>query len=213
MTDTIQQSRGRFITFEGIEGVGKTTNIQLTKAWLEERGLKVHLTREPGGTPLAEALRQLLLQEWHEKIQPKTEMMMLFAGRCQHVHEVIEPALAHGEWVVSDRFVDATYAYQGYGRGLSLTTIAELEQSVLGGLAPDCTILLDADVETGQERVRARNNGLDRFEQEQAEFFQRIREGYLQRAKDEPDRIKVIDASKSLVDVKQQIVAVLEELL
>lgn len=205
--------RGRFITFEGIEGVGKSTNIEYAKTWLAEQGIEVCFTREPGGTPLAESLRSLLLQDWDEQIHSKTELMLLFAGRCQHVSEVIEPALSDGLWVVSDRFVDATYAYQGYGRGLPLPEIAELERAVLKGLKPDCTILLDAEVSLGQERVRSRNSGLDRIEQEASDFFQRVRDGYLQRAHNDPERIKLIDAANSIETVKREITAVLKGFL
>lgn len=196
--------RGRFITIEGGEGVGKTTNLALVERLIREAGKDLVRTREPGGTPLAERIRELLLDPAHAGMADDCELLLVFAARAEHLARLIRPALEAGQWVLCDRFTDATYAYQGYGRGLSLDRIAELERMVQGDLRPDLTLLLDVPVETGLARASARGE-LDRFEQEQQAFFERVREGYLARAAAEPDRFRVIDASQPLEIVQAHI--------
>lgn len=203
--------RGLFVTIEGGEGVGKSTNIAVVEAWLEDRGIRYTRTREPGGTPLAEDIRSLLLAQRQEEIIAATELLLIFAARAQHIGAVIEPALARGEWVVCDRFTDATYAYQGGGRGLSTGWIEQLEQLVQGQLRPDLTLLLDAPIEVGMNRAGERGE-LDRFETEQADFFERVRQCYLQRAAAEPDRFSVIDTDRELEAIAGDIRAVLDRL-
>lgn len=196
--------RGCFITVEGGEGVGKSTNIAFIADLLRAAGHDVVLTREPGGTALGEAIRGLLLRPDQEPITMWAELLLVFAARAQHLAQVIEPALAAGRWVLCDRFTDATYAYQGGGRGLDRTAIAQLEQLVQGGLRPDLTVLLDAPVDIGRERASARG-APDRFEQEQRAFFELVRQEYLQRARREPQRFCVIDAAQTLVAVQRQL--------
>lgn len=203
---------GRFITIEGGEGVGKTTNINYIKSIIKESGKELVSTREPGGTLLAEAVRGLLLDPEHRGMHPDCELLLMFAARAEHLDKVIRPALERGDWVLCDRFTDATYAYQGYGRGLSLERIAELEQLVQGGLRPDLTLLLDVPVEIGMERAGNRSDP-DRFEQENLAFFERIRQGYLSRARAEPERFVVIDAGQELETVQTGIRHALERLL
>ncbi len=202
---------GRFITLEGGEGVGKSTNLQFIGQLLQQRGLSVMQTREPGGTALAEKIRGLLLEQHQESITPTTELLLVFAARAQHLRNVIEPALRRGDWVLSDRFTDATYAYQGGGRNMDTATIAWLEQLVQGELRPDLTLVLDAPVETGMSRAKHRGE-LDRFESERLEFFERVRQAYLQRAAEYPQRYKIIDAAQPLCDVQAQIAGVIAEL-
>lgn len=202
----------RFITIEGGEGVGKSTNIQLITARLSKAGIDYVLTREPGGTPLAEKVRDLLLNEHEEVVAEMTELLLIFAARAQHLKLVIEPALKAGKWVVCDRFTDATYAYQGGGRGLSKSTIAELETLVQGSLRPDLTYLLDLAPDIGLARASKRA-ALDRFELEKIEFFERVRASYLERAAQEPERCVVIDAAAELEQVQTAILAHLETLL
>lgn len=203
---------GLFITVEGIEGCGKTTNLAFIKDYLERAGVSLIVTREPGGTPLAEALRELLLAERVEPVNARAELLMIFAARAQHYNQVIVPALERGQWVLCDRFTDATYAYQGGGRGLPLTVIAQLEEIVQGGRHPDKTFYLDLDVNQGLER--AQNRGvLDRFERESRAFFDAVRNAYWQRIQQSPQRFAVIDASVNLVQVQQQIQQELEQLL
>jgi len=199
---SLQENRvsARFITVEGGEGVGKTTNMGLIQSILESRGLEVCITREPGGTALGEMLRTSLLNPELEPPVAMAELLMIFAARAQHISTVIEPALAAGQWVLCDRFTDATYAYQGSGRGIDLPAIATLEQLVQGKRRPDVTVLLDLDPLVGLERAQKRAE-LDRFELEEAAFFNRVREGYLSRAKAEPARWIVVDAAKSLEEV------------
>ncbi len=204
--------KGRFITIEGGEGVGKSTNIECITDRLERAGIEFVLTREPGGTPFAEKIRSLLLENHDEAIAEMTELLLIFAARAQHIAQVIAPALAAGKWVVSDRFTDATYAYQGGGRGLSSESIAQLETLVQGSLRPDVTFLLDLEPEVGLERASQRA-ALDRFEQEQVEFFNKVRSTYLQRAKAEPARCVIIDAGASIEAVQADILAHLERLL
>ena len=201
--------RGKFITIEGSEGVGKTTNMAFIKGWLEAKKLSYISTREPGGTPLAEQVRELLLAPRAELVCSASELLLMFAGRAQHIDQVIEPALAGGRWILCDRFTDATYAYQGAGRKMGSDLIAELEILVQGSLRPDLTLILDIPVDIGLKRASARSDP-DRFELEQVEFFERVRRGYLGIAEQDPDRCKLIDASQSLEQVQSQIAHVLE---
>lgn len=196
--------KGLFITLEGPEGAGKTTNRAWMAGRLQAMGYEVVLTREPGGTALAEKIRDLLLQNHAEQMASDTELLLMFAARAQHLHQLIRPALAAGKVVICDRFTDATYAYQGAGRGLSVERIAQLEQFVQGDLRPDLTLLFDLPVSIGMERARQRG-ALDRFEQEQQDFFEAVRQGYLQRAAQEPQRFLVVDASLPLEQVQRQL--------
>lgn len=200
------KDRGLFITIEGTEGVGKSTNISHLCQLLEAHQIDYVLTREPGGTPLAEELRGLLLEPRNERVSQDTELLLMFAARAQHLENVIRPALERGAWVISDRFTDATYAYQGGGRGVDSNSIALLERLVQHELRPDMTLLLDLDVETGLKRASARSTP-DRFEQEKLEFFNAVRQTYLDRAAAEPERFVVVDASQTISDVQAQITA------
>jgi len=206
-------SSGRFITLEGIEGAGKSTVARLVSEWLTARGLTARVTREPGGTPLAERVREIVLNRGDETIAPRAETLLMFAARSIHVENLIRPALARGEWVVCDRFTDASRAYQGYGRGMDLAWIEQLANAVHGDLQPHCTLLLDLPVEVGLTRARSRSGvAADRFEAETAEFFERVRQGYLRIARSEPARVRVIDAGAALPLVTQQVTRVLESL-
>lgn len=196
--------RGRFITFEGTEGVGKSTQMTNAAATLKKLGVDCIVTREPGGTPMAEAIRELLLAPRDEPVNEITELLLMFAARAQHLHTHILPALDKGQWVLCDRFTDATFAYQGGGRGVSSERIALLESLVQGDVRPDHVVLLDAPVETGMIRARRRGE-LDRFEQEAVSFFQRIRDTYLARAATTPKRYSIVDASASLEQVSGRI--------
>ena len=196
------RARGKFITFEGIDGAGKSSHIAGVVVLLQSRGLTVVSTREPGGTPLGEKLRELLL---HEPMHLETEAMLMFAARREHLAQVIEPALTRGDWVVCDRFSDATYAYQGGGRGLDKQKFAELEHWVHGHLQPDLTFLFDLPPSVACERIVAQGRVLDRFEQERAEFHVRVRQAYLERAAAAPRRIQVIDADQPLELIKKQV--------
>jgi dTMP kinase len=207
-----QKHRGLFLTLEGSEGVGKTSNLEYIKSRLDEKAIDYIVTREPGGTPLGEALRNMLLGEDFKGMSDDTELMLMFAARAEHVAQVIRPALERGQWVLCDRFTDATYAYQGGGRQLDMHRIAGLEQWVLGELRPDLTLLLDAPVEVGRERAGKRS-APDRFEQERDAFFNRVRQTYLDRARAEPQRVRVIDASGDLPSVQRQIDEVLGDYL
>jgi len=198
-----------FITFEGGEGVGKTTNIEYFKQLMTDQGFEFQATREPGGTPLAEQVRDLLLSPRDEAFCSNAELLLMFAARAQHLSGVIEPSLAQGKSVICDRFTDATYAYQGYGRELGTEKISVLENLVHGNRQPDLTVILDAPVEVGMSRARSRGE-LDRFEQEDLAFFERVRQGYLTRASQNPDRYEVIDASLDLDAVKAQVLEVFE---
>ena len=204
--------RGKFITIEGTEGVGKTTNIQFIQSLMDKHKLAYATTREPGGTPLAEQIRELLLSPREESVSNSAELLMVFAARAQHIYQVIEPSLSEGAWVLCDRFTDATYAYQGAGRLMDTGLIAELEMMVQGSLRPDLTLILDIPVQIGIKRAGERSTP-DRFELEQVEFFERVRSQYLQIAKDNPQRCVVIDASKPLEAVQAQIGAALERFL
>lgn len=203
---------GRFITVEGTEGVGKSTNIAFVQQWLTDQGIEVVLTREPGGTPLAEELRNLLLAPRDENVCNTAELLLMFAARAQHLSQKIRPALARGAWVLCDRFTDATFAYQGGGRGLDIEPIRTLERLVQQGLSPDITLLLDLPVEIGMARATARS-APDRFEQEKLQFFSRVREAYHQRAEAEPERFRIIDAAPALPAVQQQIADVLQDFM
>jgi len=202
--------RGRFITFEGTEGVGKTTNMAFAAAELAARGIAFVRTREPGGTPVAERVRAILLDPQSEPIDPEAELLLVFAARAQHLARVIRPALDAGTWVLCDRFTDATYAYQGGGRGLSVARIAALEQDVQGTLQPDLTIYLDLPIASGLARIDASER--DRFEREQLEFFERVRRVYLARAKAQP-RFRTIDAGRPLDQVQRSIAEVLRQFI
>ncbi|MFU6373625.1 dTMP kinase [Metapseudomonas otitidis] len=203
---------GLFITLEGPEGAGKSTNRDFIASRLRERGVEVLLTREPGGTPLAERIRELLLAPSDESMAVDTELLLMFAARAQHLDRVIRPALEAGQVVLCDRFTDATYAYQGGGRGVSMARIAELERFVQGSLRPDLTLVFDLPVEVGLQRAAARGR-LDRFEQEDRSFFDAVRQTYLERAAQAPERYRVIDAAKPLADVQCYLDALLPELL
>jgi dTMP kinase len=205
-------SRGKFITFEGGEGVGKTTNVAFVESYLQARNIPLVVTREPGGTPLAEKLRTLLLNKKSEAIAEEAELLLMFAARAQHIKHVIEPALARGDWVICDRFTDATYAYQGGGRNMKISTIEGLENLVQGNLRPDLTLLLDAPVKIGMERAGKRG-AFDRFESETVQFFEDVRRAYLLQAELHPQRIKLIKANQTLADVQQTIINVLNPLL
>lgn len=203
---------GLFITLEGPEGAGKSTNREYLAERLREQGIGVLLTREPGGTPLAERIRELLLDPSDEPMAADTELLLVFAARAQHLQQVIRPALAKGSVVLCDRFTDATYAYQGGGRGLSIERIAQLEQFVQGELRPDLTLIFDLPVEIGLARAAARGR-LDRFEQEGRGFFEAVRQAYLQRAKQAPQRYRVLDAGQTLAQVQADIDVLLPSLL
>ncbi|MEI6333126.1 MAG: dTMP kinase [Methylococcaceae bacterium] len=200
--------RGKFITLEGGEGVGKTTNLIFIKDYLQQHAISVVVTREPGGTVLAEKIRHLLLDKDSEAISEHAELLMIFAARAQHIKHVIEPALAKGAWVLCDRFTDATYAYQGGGRNMRVSTIEWLENLVQGNLRPDLTVLLDAPVEIGIERARERG-AFDRFESEKISFFEQVRRAYLLQAELHPERIKLIKANQSLADVQKALIDVI----
>jgi dTMP kinase len=206
---------GRFITLEGIEGAGKSTLAHHVVEWLASRGIRARQTREPGGTPLSERVRALVLERGGEVLTPVTETLLMFAARGIHLDNLIAPALARGEWVVCDRFTDATRAYQGAGRGVSRAWIEELAHAVHPQLRPDCTLLLDLPVETGlaRSKKRAGNQPADRFEAEPAQFFERVRAAYLELAAREPERIRVIDAAQPLLQVQLQIEVALARLL
>ncbi|MCX7082850.1 MAG: dTMP kinase [Methylococcales bacterium] len=204
--------RGKFITLEGGEGVGKTTNLKFIKHYLEQHNIPVVTTREPGGTPLAEKIRQLLLDNDSEAVSETAELLLIFAARAQHIKHVIEPALAEGTWVICDRFTDATYAYQGGGRNMRVSTIESLENWVQGTLRPDLTILLDAPVEIGLERARLRS-AFDRFESEKTNFFEQVRRAYLLQLELNPQRIKLIKANQPLIDVQKALIDLIQPLL
>jgi len=204
-----QARRGRFLTFEGIDGAGKSSQISAVVERLRSSGLTVVQSREPGGTPLGEKLRELLL---HEAMNLETEAMLMFAARREHLAALIEPALAAGQWVVSDRFSDATYAYQVGGRGLDPAKFEVLERWVHPHLQPDLTFLFDLDPATAAGRLSGTGQAPDRFEREKRDFFERVRDAYLERARHAPSRIRIIDASGSPEDIRGQVVAALERL-
>ncbi len=206
-------SGGLFITLEGIEGAGKSTVARAVCEWLTARGLQVLATREPGGTALAERLRQIVLERGDEPVSPVAETLVMFAARALHVENLIAPALARGTWVVCDRFTDATRAYQGAGRGVDAALIESLAQAVHGSLVPDCTLLLDLPVTAGLARARARSGAdSDRFEAETVAFFEKVRAGYLAVASADAARVHVIDASRPAPEVRAAALAVLARL-
>ncbi|MCF6194605.1 MAG: dTMP kinase [Kangiellaceae bacterium] len=202
----------RFISLEGSEGVGKTTSLKFVQSFVEALGHKVLITREPGGTPMAEEIRNILLSEREETVEVDTELLLMFAARTQHVNQVIKPALEQGKWVICDRFVDASYAYQGGGRGIEFFRLQQLEKWCLGDFSPDVTLLLDMSSSEGIERTRKRGKA-DRFEIEKMSFYEKIRNAYLERAKMEPDRIHIINAAPSTEVVQAEIKSVLEQYL
>jgi dTMP kinase len=207
-------TQGRFITLEGIEGAGKSTVARIVCEWLRARSIPARLTREPGGTPLAERVRQVVLERGAETLSPVTETLLMFAARGIHLENLIRPTLARGEWVICDRFTDATRAYQGNGRGVDSTLIDSLASAVHGGLQPDRTLLLDLPPAVGLTRARQRSGmAADRFEAETEAFFTRVRAGYLDLARREPRRFVVIDAALPLPQVEAQVMKVLEGLL
>jgi dTMP kinase len=205
-------NRGKLITLEGIEGVGKTTHIGYISSLLKQKGHRVVVTREPGGTRAGESIREILLHGKDIKIDPVTELLLIFAARAQHLQEVVRPALSAGSYVLCDRFTDATYAYQGGGRGLDEVDIRLLENLVQQGLQADLSLLFDASVQTGLARANKRGEA-DRFETETVNFFERVRQVYLDRAQHDPDRFRVIDAEQSIVNVEQQLHSILETAL
>jgi dTMP kinase len=203
---------GRFITLEGGEGVGKSTNLEFVRQHLNATGKSVTVTREPGGTPLGEQVRGVLLDHRHDGMSADTELLLMFAARAQHIAQLIHPALARGQWVLCDRFTDATYAYQGGGRGIAAERIALLETWVQGALRPDLTLLLDAPVAVGMARAGRRGTA-DRFEREELAFFERVRQSYLDRARRYPERYRVIDAGQALDAVQDQLRRTLDDFL
>ncbi|WP_372996783.1 dTMP kinase [Marinobacter sp.] len=203
-------AKGQFITFEGTEGVGKSTQLANAAETLRNLGVEVLVTREPGGTPMAEAIRELLLAPRDEPVHEITELLLMFAARAQHLHTRILPALNAGQWVLCDRFTDATFAYQGGGRGVPEDRIALLENLVQGDVRPDHVIVLDAPVDTGMARARRRGE-LDRFEQEDLDFFQRIRNVYLARAMAQPSRYHMVDAARPLAQVSGHVSGLLRQ--
>ncbi|MFW0096017.1 MAG: dTMP kinase [Coxiella endosymbiont of Haemaphysalis japonica] len=208
----MENERGRFISFEGIEGVGKTTALQYVCERLDVAQLSYVVTREPGGTPIAEVIREMFLNHYNEMMCPDTELLLIFAGRAQNIAQVVLPALRRGQWVLSDRFTDASFAYQGGGRGIPVEHIKELARWVQGNLKPDLTFLLNAPVSVGLSRVKSRG-AKDRIETEGLEFFKRVWESYLAQAKREPERFRVIHADQKLSMVKEQLRKVIDLLL
>ena len=206
------KARGRFITLEGGEGAGKSTNLDYIQRRLEAADVLVQVTREPGGTPLGETMREVLLNPEHAAMSSDAELLLMFAARAQHLHQVILPALEKGSWVLCDRFTDATYAYQGGGRGIAAGRIRVLEDWLQQGFQPDMTLLLDLPIELGMKRAGKRG-ALDRFEQEQKVFFEQVREAYLDRARQDPERFRIIDAGQELAAVQQQLDKVIDELI
>jgi dTMP kinase len=198
--------RGKFITLEGIDGAGKSTHLAWLAQHLRAQGHEVVVTREPGGTPLGERLRRVLLDE---AMDPEAETLLMFAARREHLAKVIRPALARGAWVLSDRFTDATFAYQGGGRGVPLTRLAALEAWVQEGLQPDLTLFIDVPVAVGQARLAGRETVLDRFEREATAFHERVRAVYLARARAAPDRIRVIDSTRSVSSIQKELESII----
>jgi len=197
---------GKFITFEGIDGAGKSTHIAFVADYVKQRGVELVSSREPGGTPLGEKLRELVL---HEKMHLETEALLVFASRREHIAQVIKPALARGAWVISDRFTDSSFAYQGGGRGLDLAKLEALEQWVHPDLQPDLTLLFDVPLDVARARLDATRE-LDKFEQEKADFFAATRNEYLRRAAQFPQRFRVIDSTQSIAEIQLQIASILD---
>ncbi len=208
----MQLEYGNFISIEGIEGVGKSTAIKFLQQYLTSQGVQFVLTREPGGTPIAESIRQVLLGHYDEVMSPDTELMLMFAGRAQNIAEVIRPALDKGYWVLSDRFTDASFAYQGGGRGIDARHIEELAKWVQKELRPNLTILLDAPVEIGLTRVASRG-AKDRIEAEGSQFFERVRQTYLNLAREQSDRFRVIDATQDLKSIEKQLLQLVQPMV
>lgn len=204
--------KGRFITIEGVEGAGKSSVLRYVQHLLEQANIPCIVTREPGGTPIAEEIRKVLLSKHDEMMCPDTELLLMFAGRAQHISQVILPALQRGQWVISDRFADASFAYQGGGRGVPLTHIRELASWVQGDLEPDLTLLMDLPVEVGFSRIDSRG-AKDRIESEGIDFFQRVRDSYLKRAQKFPDRFRIINAEHDFETVKEEVHTVLRSLM
>ena len=205
---------GKFISIEGTEGAGKSTALQFIKKYLFAKKIHTVWTREPGGTEIAEEIRNLILHPKTEEVMaPETEILLMFAARAQHLHQVIMPALNENKWVICDRFIDATYAYQGGGRNIGIDWIATLDNLVVGDVYPDLTLLLDVEPDIGFERTKKRHTQPDRIEQEKMDFFERVRNTYLERANEFPDRIKLIDASLPINMVEKQIGSVLDEFI
>lgn len=203
--------RGKFITIDGVEGAGKSTQIEFICEYLKAKGVNVILTREPGGTDVGEKIRALLLSNSTGKMHADTELMLMFAARNEHIQNKIMPALGQGDWVLSDRFTDSSYAYQGGGRGLDMERITQLESWVVQDFAPDMTLLLDVPVEVGMSRVEARGKK-DRIEMEKMDFFDRVRQAYIARSEEFPDRIKLIDSSQTIEHTTKQIGEILDTL-
>ena len=206
------KKKGFFLSLEGVEGVGKSTALLFIQTTLDNAGIPYVLTREPGGTPLAEKIRHVLLNQHEEKMSDITELLLMFAARAQNLNQIIIPALAAGQWVIADRFTDASFAYQGGGRGIPLETISMLAQLVQGDLQPNLTLLLDAPVEVGFQRVKSRG-AKDRIEVEAFEFFERVRSQYLLLAKKDPARFRIVAADKPLTAVKQQLLDALQPII
>lgn len=204
---------GLFITIEGIEGAGKSTVIEFIRSYLSSKQVNLLVTREPGGTEIAEAIRLVLLDYYEESMAEDTELLLMFASRAQHIAQVIKPGVEAGQIILSDRFTDASFAYQGGGRGISKERIEKLEEWVQGGLRPDVTLLLDVSAEVGLNRIQNRQDAPDRIEQEEIEFFERVRQCYLDRSKQYPDQYYVIDASCSLDEVKRATQKLLDKIL
>ncbi len=204
--------KGKFITLEGSEGSGKTTSIALIKHVLQGHNIDVIVTREPGGTAVSEKIRDVLLDKNNKSICSDAELLLMFAARSQHLNELIIPALATGKWVICDRFTDASFAYQGYARGIELQRIEQLQQWAQGELRPYKTLLFDLPVEIGMARANKRGPS-DRFEQEQLDFFEKVRQGYLSLAKNEPQRFVLIDATQSLIEVGEKVTEIIEQLI
>ncbi len=203
--------QGKFITIDGVEGAGKSTQIKFICEYLKTKGIQVVLTREPGGTEVGEKIRALLLSNSTGQMHADTELMLMFAARNEHVQNKIMPALERGDWVLSDRFTDSSYAYQGGGRGLDNSRIAQLELWVMQDFTPDMTLLLDVPVEIGMSRVESRGKK-DRIEMEAMDFFDRVRQAYIARSKEFPDRIKLIDSSQTIEHTTEQIAVILDTL-
>lgn len=205
-------TRGRFITFEGIDGAGKSTCLEFVRAWLQERGLSLVTTREPGGTAAGEAIRRLLLDK-NTRICADTEALLMFAARAEHLEVVVRPALSQASWVLCDRFTDATYAYQGGGRGIAFDRLDTLRDWVQQGLEPDLTVLVDVDPGIASKRLEGRGGEADRFELEARQFHERVRGAYLELAARSPARIRIVDSTASVEEVQERLRPVLEELL